>query len=660
MSYFDLPRAHFSGQFFCDPSTINNEQANYDSANFDVSKLALWWNPKGTGVFKFVDCKVNSVRMPNGELVTDASADPIIGTGMSVVENPFAGKIVDLDPQQQQVSELWGLQMLLGSQTSEYVVGSFAPAAFTQLAPRAFGAAGGSSPLGGVYQSTLSNLAWQNQANSPYLDSLKQITGQRLSIKMVVDLHNNAPQVYLATDDSLGNLTTAYGVPADVVGKLTTLKDYWQYTPGEFPSMPKGVPGIPTQVYLDYLLGQLLTPQEVQQYSADIAKGLAQTYTPAVADMPFTTGRVIGTISPCADDEPTYAAAFRMLQSQSTRHDSNPIGFTPFSFNSNTNRLTVDMGNSLPTTVDSNTKIITGQVDQSLYGCGLTLGYYKTDPSTDFTAIKALPVMDNSVLEQTAGMVEIDLPADLEIDPGSTAMAIQTAESTPHYVFEQPQGYYLRADKFVFRMNPASDDPLRGASANVDVCVYKFGAPLDDSNSVQIQMSKYGENGFGSHPTTCKPQDAFNIAPLNPATATTDANGQASFILTATDPGNPRVYLDGQLYGASYGISPAPDNYLAAGNESSLSVQVYQEQSYTDNPTWNADVSTVLAQYGWLYPVMGRFDLGNYDSVKKYAAPIRQVLEAAYGDPNYMPVTRDLSASRLAMILKWFDNGMAK
>ncbi|NAW87147.1 hypothetical protein, partial [Photobacterium halotolerans] len=61
------------------------------------------------------------------------------------------------------------------------------------------------------------------------------------------------------------------------------------------------------------------------------------------------------------------------------------------------------------------------------------------------------------------------------------------------------------------------------------------------------------------------------------------------------------------------------------------------------------------SQYNNLYPIMGRMlvNLSSYDSMVRF----RNLLELAFSreqsDPNYMPVTRDLSEPKRQMVLKW-------
>ena len=73
-----------------------------------------------------------------------------------------------------------------------------------------------------------------------------------------------------------------------------------------------------------------------------------------------------------------------------------------------------------------------------------------------------------------------------------------------------------------------------------------------------------------------------------------------------------------------------------------------------DTPEWETDVLPIFAQYMKLYPFMkARMDLTDEATVIANASTIESLLTLPITSPSFMPVTRDLSSSRLATILKW-------
>src|ERR1043165_7302434 len=171
MSYLDLPRLCFAGAFSADPSTVNNTPQNYDPR---VTAPNPGWNPTGTGQWQFIDCTVQAVYYADGTVCTSPEQDPIIGAAFMGANQQQMAKIVDLDPEQQMVSEIWGQQVQLGLfNLANSFVGTYEVAAFTDIWFRAVGAgASGDAPMGAAYQSVITALRWSDTINSRFLEEL--------------------------------------------------------------------------------------------------------------------------------------------------------------------------------------------------------------------------------------------------------------------------------------------------------------------------------------------------------------------------------------------------------------------------------------------------------------------------------------------------------
>jgi hypothetical protein len=88
-----------------------------------------------------------------------------------------------------------------------------------------------------------------------------------------------------------------------------------------------------------------------------------------------------------------------------------------------------------------------------------------------------------------------------------------------------------------------------------------------------------------------------------------------------------------------------------------ISLLVWDKFTPDQPVTWHGSLQPIFQQYANLYPIMSRFvDLSDYNSV----IANRQVLSIAFGldfgNPNYMPVTRDLSGDKQKAILAWLKN----
>jgi hypothetical protein len=133
------------------------------------------------------------------------------------------------------------------------------------------------------------------------------------------------------------------------------------------------------------------------------------------------------------------------------------------------------------------------------------------------------------------------------------------------------------------------------------------------------------------------------------------ADGWATNVITAADPGNPRDYVDGQIYNIAYqlavpGASPAPP-------VEQIALHVRDAYDAPATPTWETDIAPFMTQYGNLYPVMskGLFSLADPSVARQHARLLAFAFERDIDDPNHMPVTRDLSAGKRQAVLAWLS-----
>ena len=196
MSYLDPPRLHFAGTFAATISTVNNDPTHFDNATFrpayqqpqDASGLNGWFNPRGDGDWRLMGCKVTSAVAQDGSPVTD---DPVLGCLVADSDRLPPAKIVDLDPEQQLVSTIWGLELRICDANGKNLLRApFAPAAFMDIWGRAIESPPGSdNSAAAMFQSILHDLEWGHVSGSPFLTALQ--TGAdhhgRLSVKFNVD-----------------------------------------------------------------------------------------------------------------------------------------------------------------------------------------------------------------------------------------------------------------------------------------------------------------------------------------------------------------------------------------------------------------------------------------------------------------------------------------
>lgn len=170
---------------------------------------------------------------------------------------------------------------------------------------------------------------------------------------------------------------------------------------------------------------------------------------------------------------------------------------------------------------------------------------------------------------------------------------------------------------------------------------------VDSGDSDPAALQGQAGSPLGPAPAVATPDSAIDF----PARVTTTDDGVAVLRVGVTDPGNPRDYIDGQVYGVRPVLEEtifSPDAPYPFNPSDFISVLVWDDFHPPEDPvTWWGSLQSVLQQFENLYPVMKRFvRLGDYDSVCEN----RDMLLLAFGldaeNPNHMPVTRDLSMAK--------------
>jgi hypothetical protein len=179
MSYLDLPRINFSGRFFTNVSTINNDLTNYDPS---APVGDPGWNPTGIALFKFDSCTVTGVQAPG-----DNSG--LVGASITTPPSPVPGKLVDLDPDQQALSQVIGVVVNLTTASGAGFQGVLEPCNLQDMwrrAPTPKGKAGGSQ-ASAIFVSTLNSVQW---TNADEIEALKLLCGatqnSQLAIRFIV------------------------------------------------------------------------------------------------------------------------------------------------------------------------------------------------------------------------------------------------------------------------------------------------------------------------------------------------------------------------------------------------------------------------------------------------------------------------------------------
>jgi hypothetical protein len=587
MSYLNAVRLHFAGQFQANVSTVNNDPGHFDNADFQPGFQQLqgvnmfpangWFNPQGDATWRLLGCRVTSAWLPGGQV---GAGDPVLACAIADADARAPAKLVDLDPEQQMVSEIWGLQVRIADGNGNTLLrGEYEPAAFIDIWNRATAGGGGDMTMGAMYQSVITALEWGDVSGSPFLTALQNASASsgKLSIKFNVD-------------------------------------------------------------------------------------GINMDYT----SPDFMCGRIVGTIGPAYPGEPDHFVAGRQFMTDTA--SQNLINYCVAVVDPVAPLIYLDLGNALPTTTPGGPIASLGDLQLSFAGTGAKSG----QP----TVLGTIPAggangyaSDPDWYANTAGVVVLSFDA---ADATAVASSPLTLAGTQVSIGEWPSGAFVRADRFVWRVSP-------GDVLQIPVLATRFGQPLGGTtihfaaDPSQLQPS----NGVDPNdvPPVGTPLAAIGFAEANTVlSATTGGDGWATLTLPPPaqggaqpglgDPGTPRWFnggqdpgIDGQVYGvrpafadAQYSASENPLNFVSILLWSGFAPKV------PNAPTWYDDLQPIFRQYANLYPVMNRFlDLGDYDSVVANQRLLLLAFGLDNGNPNVMPVTRDLSPAKRAAILQWLQ-----
>ena len=591
MSYITIPRLVFSGNFQADVSTVNNDVRHYDNATFEArfqqpqNQQAMngWYNPDGTGNFRLFSLQV---RQALSECGADPSQDPATGLFVNAQSERSSCKIVDLDPQMQAVSMLFGLRLVLTDGTHDFLSGDFAPSAFRDLLN---GRTGTSSA---VYTSVLSNLEWSDRATaSPTLAALKtaaDTNGGRLSINM-----------------------TPYNYGAHQQGQII----------GSIGAYAEGDP-------MTFVSGRRLTSNGAKATIGDMMADVAGTV------LSFDFSNSIGLKSDLSvnDIGEIHGAILRKTDTVTG------LG---------TDSASITVGTANGDVISGDDIKLLDRIDYQAAGF-LDVRAGLADCALD-EVCTTIGCVGQCALDDEAEALVRDHPVAVvsKADDGRYRVVIR----------ESNGGIYARADNFVLRMDP----PTSGtATESVRFRIMQWGKPLGGVALVTAPIAATDKSPYwgagpdgpnapkATYPTINTPPGIASVS----TGITSGPNGWADCPVAVGNPRNPRGYVDGQIYTFSY--------HVAVGNASPqaqldlIVIHAREGHDFPDPPSWD-DIAPFMQQYDNLYPIMSRhlFSLADPEVFRRHATLLTLAFSRPMDDPNHMPATRDLSASKRQAVLNW-------
>lgn len=590
-----LPRLIFAGRFLCDVSTVNNDPQHYDTQTFRPSyQLPYpdkdpdadprgWWNPLGTGSFALTNCTPTTITYADGTTATSPAEDPALALSICGTRDTVQGKCVNLDPQMQDVFELWGLRFSLGTPdlNTPHLSGHILPTALIDN--------------------------WKNVTHAEGTDVDPHALGTRAGVWYCPLVLNN----FEANNSRFLQECESF---------LSTSKD-----------APKG--RFVVRLYVDAF--------DTDRLSAG-----------------FPYGRVVASVTPYVSGDPLHLDSARRLVPSPLSSLSTSAAYARIHRRKDGDHvLNVHVGNALALSKKA------GPYQD--IGVLRAVALRGESPQDGFDTIGTIDYMAPEFYTETAGVV--DLPMK-HVDVANKARIALIATSNGFdsiLVAERSDGITIRADSSVFRLNT-------GDAVDAYIYAWQYGKPLRktvlsihfDSTIMKAQATqgpipgpeKVGEpisalQLTGNAGTSSSDADDGRISIF------TDESGKGTLHLKGGTPGNPRSYIDGQVYGLSYDVGHAPPSLGIRDPTCIVSVLLFDEYKVPSKPTWLGDVAPVLLQYAQLYPAMKRVvNLANYGDCLARIYPLYNAFSANEHDPHYMPVTRDLSQGKKDMILKWIGD----
>ena len=639
MSYLDVPRIHFGGVFFTDPNTINNVIQLYhedwsnpplkqpdgtytEKLTIDGQPSGRDWNPTGVAQLWLENCKVLSVVGPDGRTFQPGDPDPLTRATIETpspktpqMDRPTSyrdiAKMVDIDPDQQGRSEVFGLWVYVKLPEGGGFHALFdRPNLRLIYGPRGSGGFnnGYIQPAGGTWAAKLTNIVW-NGDSSPLLQALKErAENNTLQMKLSMDMYERDQRLRYS-DAGKGN-RFGYGRVMGTIGPCSESE--------------------PSQIARGRLL---MTPPSTSTRSrADMARNFKKVDIPAAAET--------------APAGPPWNVAPAAVSTRGS-----------------TSYLTIDLGMAIPL-INAPAPVGGGKMAAS---GPLTVGYYL---GTEFVRLKnGTIVIDDSSYQQVdaalefknaywmtnSGVYEFEL-AEGEADKISNAPLGISVKGTP-MLAENASGLFFNVEPSCIRMEPNT------INTTPRLRIFKFGAPVDDLDGPTglSNLSLQSVVNQWTQPPGSKPDADWNsnAVPTSDISASLDKVAAGSYRITVkTGPAVPLPVIRQPLDSQVYFVMISPDGG-GEGGAPPLTVLFWQNHWVSNDPAWETvngktGVGDILKAYSRLYPGMReKLDIGDEEMVKGALDSIIGFMASDFDKPDYMPVVRDLSPTVVDMILNW-------
>ncbi|HEU0302196.1 MAG TPA: hypothetical protein VFR37_22255 [Longimicrobium sp.] len=629
MGVFSFPRINFVGTIQLNPGTANND--DYAQAGSGQLTMPASWGPYAGQPFGLVDSKLVQPRTFG---MSDADF-------IAWVQQPY---LFDGSSKPQMPSE-WNYYGNMSSSATTTVVGVQAGPGQPCTAPDP------AVPLSSLVGASLTfsgGITDVNSEGSPpatqfFLDTLTLTSGgtpvvQGVPSKGACQWINFFRNVNLQADGGAGG----YIYHVLLAGEGTTI---------DIPGMPANARGVVIRYYL-YNVQQGVTDPYAQ----------AELYKHKKANP--ATLQIAGTIAPLLDDEAILTGPVgRLLVSNTTPIPSptgvtnnnaggGPIALAPAVLQQDGNAISADFLGTFPEYYQggANPKYDFGPVELVVAGGGTTATIGPV-PYTDQDGGNALGwVFDFDISANTGAQQALQ-------DPEAAFSLVSAQHGT---VLGETDYYFPSNQQAIYAEQHGPGDVFlnQGTTEPATVSVYHRGNPLSASDCPPITVWAYQSTPIQSPGNVFVVSTSFK--PGDPLVADTSQPGNLLFTFTIGDGNDPPQSYATFAYPPSLWVTNAP----------SISVRILPNDEdfsgyYVDptaaEPVGNGQLTfdvvyaKVLRTYYLLFPVMNKFiPLNSETDVQASAQDILDRTEMSiWMTTSYMPRTRDMSASRRALLRAW-------
>jgi hypothetical protein len=593
MSYLDQPRINFTGRFFTNVSTINNRLSNYNPTS--QIPMRLGWNPNGVAIFQFDSCTVTGVQAPCDD-------GKLLGAPVTTPPQPVPGKLVDLDPDEQNLSQVIGVMFNLTTASGAGFQGVLEPCNLQDMwmrAPAPEGNAGGSQ-ASAIYVSTLNSVQWTNAHEVEALKLLRDATyNSQLAIRFIVGS-------FFFADPN--DPASGYG---PLVGSIGPYLD-----------------GDPVQFARRRLMPPPAAPAEI---SSQVAASVS-SHRPTHADFEVKTLAAAASVPvPVSPPPPPPPPQFQACN---------------FQLDTRNSRLSIDLVNSIPLA--------------SFAGPPLPVGHLRAvivaeDGTTEEPLQQPFDFTDD-INQTQGGIIDVSLTSDqcqkLEGMRAGVELQPDTGGDWTTILAEDPNGKFVNISPFTARA-------VGGENVTFVLQAFMWGKALANETLSLSAQSTGGtpaalaiqNDGSGSGVTDENGCAVFTVSTPANLDMPTDRQPLDSLVYLFD---GPWTSLNGGLFSTTF---QTPDNaILPAG----LVVWSPYPDADMPDPTWEGQVQPIFDQYMRIYPGMQQIlDLTNLSVVEGNLEPLFDVLSLPFEAPHRMPVTRDLSPQKIEVIKTWIKKQIA-